>query len=62
MLKERIRDEVVKATLIVPAKGGRGILVPGGFIVTAAHCVECACDGSMSVGNTKESISTLDVC
>jgi len=43
------RDTVEKATVTI-RKGeghGRGVLVKGNLILTAAHCLDCTCDGSM---------------
>jgi len=43
------RDTVEKATVTI-WKGkphGRGVLVEGNLILTAAHCLDCSCDGSM---------------
>ena len=43
------RDTVEKATVTI-RKGeghGRGVLVEGNLILTAAHCLDCSCDGSM---------------
>jgi len=43
------RDTVEKATVTI-RKGedhGRGVLVNGNLILTAAHCLDCSCDGSM---------------
>ena len=50
MLSEAIKKRVEKATVKLISKGGQGILVPGGFIITAAHCVDFDCGGSMALG------------
>lgn len=42
---------VEKATVKLPEKGGQGVLVTGGVIMTAAHCIDCTCDGSMVLGD-----------
>jgi hypothetical protein len=49
-MAKRIQDAVAKATVTLPAKGGRGVLISGGFILTAAHCIDFRCDGSMALG------------
>jgi Trypsin-like peptidase domain len=48
MLLKRIRDEVSKATVTIVAKRGSGVLVPGGLVMTAAHCIDWNCTGSMA--------------
>lgn len=35
----------------LPRNGGQGVLVPGGFILTAAHCIEWSTSGGMSLGD-----------
>jgi S1-C subfamily serine protease len=35
----------------LPNKEGQGVLVPGGFILTAAHCIEWNTDGGMTLGD-----------
>jgi hypothetical protein len=37
--------EVENATVELPRLRGRGVLIPGGYIVTAAHCVEITTNG-----------------
>lgn len=45
-------DERVKAaTVKVIKRGGQGVLVHGGLILTAAHCVEFSCEGGMVLGD-----------
>ena len=39
------------ATVRLTKKGGCGVLVPGGFILTAAHCVEWSATGGMALGD-----------
>lgn len=50
MLKKQIKPNIEKATVSVLKKGGRGVLVNGNFILTAAHCVEFKLDGPMALG------------
>ncbi len=47
-IKERIENATVK--LITGGKRGLGVIVPGEFILTAAHCVDYSLMGDMSVG------------
>lgn len=42
---------VVNATVHLDDKGGQGVLVPGGFILTAAHCIKWNGDGGMTLGD-----------
>lgn len=44
-------DLAAKATVIVTKKGGRGVLVNGNLILTAAHCITYECAGSMALGD-----------
>src|SRR5262245_38143525 len=43
--------QVQLATVQIQKKGGRGVLVPGGFVLTAAHCVEWSPEGGMVLGD-----------
>src|SRR5262245_50749042 len=40
MIPEEIKERVRLATVKLPNLGGQGVLVPGNYILTAAHCVE----------------------
>lgn len=51
MLNDHLRNTVEKATVDFLEKGGRGVLVEGGFILTAAHCIKCTCEGDMVLGD-----------
>lgn len=42
---------VEAATVSLTKKGGRGVLVGGGLILTAAHCVEYRTEGAMALGD-----------
>jgi len=44
-----IKEIVGPAIVELPALQGRGVLVPGGYILTAAHCVEWSTDGGMAL-------------
>lgn len=41
------RVRVERATVSLPDKGGRGVLVPGEFILTATHCIKWSGTGGM---------------
>lgn len=48
----KCRIEAATLTVETKARGtGRGVLVNGGFILTAAHCVDCAFEGEMILGD-----------
>jgi len=49
MLKDNLKIAVEKATVNFLKKGGQGVLVEGGFILTAAHCIDCNCEGDMTM-------------
>ena len=50
MISEHIQTAVERATVTLPKKKGRGVLVGGNLILTAAHCISCNCSGSMMNG------------
>lgn len=50
MLTEEIRRLVEGATVRLPRRGGQGVLVEGGVILTAAHCLEWNGEGAMALG------------
>lgn len=54
MLPDRLKERVEKATVTVSTtrqpQAGRGVLVPGGFILTAAHCVTWSCEDDIKGG------------
>jgi hypothetical protein len=47
--KEKLRIE--RATVTITKKGGLGVLVGGGLIITAAHCIDFNCEGGMVLGD-----------
>jgi hypothetical protein len=47
----RIKERIAGATVRLSNSGGRGVLVPGGFILTAAHCVTWDHEGGMVLGD-----------
>jgi S1-C subfamily serine protease len=44
------RGRVEAATVRLTEKGGCGVLVPGGFILTATHCIDWSGTGQMAMG------------
>jgi hypothetical protein len=52
------RLTVVAATVRLPRTGGQGVLVPGGYILTAAHCVEWHTGGMMTLDDSYEPVET----
>lgn len=44
------KKRVAAATVAITERGGQGVLVPGGFIITAGHCVEWHGTGRMTLG------------
>jgi S1-C subfamily serine protease len=49
-LRIAIETHVVRAIVHLPRLGGQGVLVPGGFVVTAAHCIGWTATGDMALG------------
>jgi S1-C subfamily serine protease len=47
--KDEWKKMVDAATVSLPDKGGQGVLVSGGFVLTAAHCVEWSTEGDMAL-------------
>src|SRR5438093_7461648 len=41
------KARIAGATVRLSALGGRGVLVPGGMIITAAHCIRWSNEGDM---------------
>ncbi len=50
-MKDHIRKTIEDASVSLPRLEGRGVLVPGGVILTAAHCVSFETDGGMVLGD-----------
>ncbi len=48
--KETMRKRVLEATVRLEDLGGQGVLIPGGFIITAAHCIKWTGQGKMALG------------
>jgi S1-C subfamily serine protease len=49
--KEKLKQRVKAATVRLTKQGGQGVLVPGGYILTAAHCIEWSGTGGMALGD-----------
>lgn len=45
--KEISFSDIEKAVVTLPNKRGKGVLIKGGFVMTAAHCISCTCSGIM---------------
>src|SRR5690242_9920977 len=62
MITDEIKDRVARATVRLTAVGGQGVLVPGGYILTAAHCINWDGRGGMTNGDDYfiEPIETRD--
>jgi S1-C subfamily serine protease len=59
MLTAAVKDRVINATVHVEKKSGQGVLVRGGYILTAAHCVNW--DDRMALGGCYvEKVKTRD--
>src|SRR5262245_62003024 len=59
--KEKAQARVAAATVWLPKMRGQGVLVPGGFILTAAHCIEWSREGRMALGeHFTERVETAD--
>lgn len=55
MISDEAKRRVEAATVHFPASegtGGRGFLVAGGFILTAAHCIQFETTGAMVLGDS----------
>jgi len=51
MMNESVRKKIEFATVTFNKLGGRGVLVEGGYIITAAHCIEFDIEGGpMALG------------
>lgn len=65
MIAEKTKARIKAATVSVEkgkGKGkGQGVLIPGGYILTAAHCVEWSCEGGMTLGDyCMQKVQTAD--
>jgi hypothetical protein len=45
------RRSVIENATVVTSTRGQGVLIPGGFILTAAHCIKWNGDGGMAMGD-----------
>jgi hypothetical protein len=50
-IAEPMKALIEAAVVRLPAKGGLGVLVPGGFVLTAAHCIDWNGEGGMALGD-----------
>src|SRR5262249_39415136 len=51
MITTKIKRLVASAAVRLSKMGGQGVLVPGGYILTAAHCIEWDGRGAMALGD-----------
>jgi S1-C subfamily serine protease len=59
-LQVTVAERVARAVVRLPRLIGQGVLVPGGFIVTAARCIGWTADDSMMLGGLPEPVITAD--
>jgi hypothetical protein len=50
-MNDEIKNRIMQATVSLPRLGGQGVLVSGGFILTAAHCIGWSAEGGMALGD-----------
>ncbi len=56
---DRWMERAIEATVRLEGLGGQGVLINGGFIITAAHCIKWDGNGRMALGDLLiESIRT----
>ena len=54
-------DTITRATVTLTKRGGRGVLIPGDKILTAAHCIEWSHNSEMALGERfLETVETSD--
>jgi S1-C subfamily serine protease len=60
-MRSSIKSCVTAATVRLTRRSGQGVLVPSGYILTAAHCVKWSGHGDMALGDFFfETIKTRD--
>jgi phosphotransferase system IIB component len=60
MLGDDAKSLIEKATVTISIRGGRGVLVNSGFILTAAHCLNYTTEGDMVLDG--HNIEKIDTC
>jgi len=60
MISAETMNAVARATVRFPVRGGQGVLIPGGFILTAAHVIEWTHTGLMALGNGEEFVQRIE--
>ena len=50
-LNPKFKERVAAATVRICGTKSQGVLVPGGYILTAAHCINWEGTGSMTLGS-----------
>jgi hypothetical protein len=51
MLSKHLKDKIAQATVTITQLGGRGVLVDGNILLTAAHCVNYSIEGKIVLGD-----------
>jgi len=51
MLSKQMKAKIAQATVTITQLGGRGVLVDGNMILTAAHCINYSTEGGMVLGD-----------
>jgi len=62
MLSDALQKKIESAVVRIEGKKGRGTLIHGEFVLTAAHCIDCEYDGTMfqGLGQHLETVVTQD--
>ena len=50
-MNPQVAARVARAVVRFPRLGGQGVVVPGGFVLTAAHCIGWTAEGYMALGD-----------
>ncbi len=61
MIAPEIMDMVARATVRFPRRGGKGVLIRGGLVLTAAHVIEWTHEGFMALGDDASFLQPIEV-